>query len=57
MATDFTEIPILDVSHAKSPETKAQLLADLQDALVRVGFLYVKNHSIPEEVEREVITS
>ena len=41
-------IPILDLSLESSPATKAQLLADLQNCIFNVGFLYIKNHSIPE---------
>lgn len=52
---DFTVVPTLDLSLASSPETKAQFLSELRDALVRVGFFYVKNHSIPGHVQQDAI--
>ena len=45
----FTEIPILDLSRADSPETKPAFLADLRSALLNVGFLYIKNCGIDLE--------
>ena len=41
-------IPILDLSLASNPSGRQQLLTQLHDALFNVGFLYVKNHGIPE---------
>lgn len=46
----FTEIPILDLAKAKSPETKPKFLHDLRDALLNVGFLYIKNTGIKQEL-------
>ncbi|GMK59725.1 hypothetical protein CspeluHIS016_0803310 [Cutaneotrichosporon spelunceum] len=47
-ATDaFKSIPTLDLSRVETD--KAGLLADLQHALIHVGFFYVKNHGIPVE--------
>lgn len=51
----FSSIPILDLSLARSPETKPQLLNDLRHALLEVGFLYIKNTGIPPELIAEVI--
>lgn len=51
----FSSIPILDLSLARSPETKPQLLADLRHALLEVGFLYIKNTGIPPDLVAEVI--
>ncbi|CAK3767128.1 2-oxoglutarate-dependent dioxygenase DIN11 [Lecanosticta acicola] len=45
----FQEIPVLDLSKARSPETKSDFLKDLLDALLTVGFLYIKNTGIPQE--------
>ncbi|KAF4334863.1 epoxide hydrolase [Fusarium beomiforme] len=39
---DFTIIPIIDLS-SPTPQT----LSDLRVALTEIGFLYVKNHSVP----------
>ncbi|KAM4067044.1 2OG-Fe(II) oxygenase superfamily protein [Hirsutella rhossiliensis] len=55
MEDDFTAIPILDLSLARSPTTKPQFLAELRNALVCVGFLYVRNHSLPEQVQQEAL--
>ncbi|KAK3396391.1 hypothetical protein B0T20DRAFT_269842 [Sordaria brevicollis] len=51
----FTSIPILDLSLAKDPATKPAFLADLRHALMEVGFLYLKNVGIPQEVFDKVI--
>lgn len=52
----FTSIPILDLALAQDPETKPQFLADLRHALMEVGFLYLKNVGIPDELFQRVIT-
>lgn len=46
----FKEIPILDLSKARSEETKPEFLRQLRDALLSVGFLYIKNAGIDQEV-------
>lgn len=51
----FTSIPVLDLALAKDPQTKPQFLADLRHALMEVGFLYLKNVGIPEELWQKVI--
>ncbi|KAF2163767.1 hypothetical protein M409DRAFT_57250 [Zasmidium cellare ATCC 36951] len=45
----FKEIPILDLSKARSDETKPEFLRELRDALMNVGFLYIKNTGIDQE--------
>ncbi|KAK0732285.1 hypothetical protein B0H67DRAFT_679736 [Lasiosphaeris hirsuta] len=55
MQADFTIIPTIDLSLAQSPETKPLLLSELRSTLVRVGFFYVKNHGIPEQVQQDAI--
>lgn len=52
----FQSLPILDLSLADDPATKAQFLADLRYALMEVGFLYIKNVGIPEELFERVIS-
>ncbi|KAI0446136.1 putative oxidoreductase [Xylaria telfairii] len=54
MAT-FTSIPILDLSLINLPCQKAKFLAQLREALVVVGFFYLKNITlwIPESVKSE----
>ncbi|KAK2023131.1 2OG-Fe(II) oxygenase superfamily protein [Colletotrichum zoysiae] len=51
----FTSIPFLDLSLAQDPETKPQFLDDLRHALMEVGFLYLKNVGIPDDLFQRVI--
>jgi isopenicillin N synthase-like dioxygenase len=51
----FTEIPILDLSLARSPDTKPQFLESLRHALLEVGFLYIKNTGIGDELVKRVV--
>ena len=51
----FTSIPILDLSLARDPSTKPAFLSSLQHALLEVGFLYIRNTGIPEDLVRQVI--
>jgi isopenicillin N synthase-like dioxygenase len=53
--SSFTSIPILDLSLASDPKTKPEFLNQLRDALLEVGFLYIKNVGKPEELFQEVI--
>lgn len=46
----FTEVPVLDISEARSAETKPAFLKKLRDALLNVGFLYIKNAGIDQDV-------
>jgi len=51
----FSTIPILDLALAKDSTTKPQFLVDLRHALLEVGFLYLKNVGIPDELTQAVI--
>jgi len=51
----FDSIPILDISLAKDPATKPEFLSQLRHALLEVGFLYLKNVGIPDELTQQVI--
>jgi isopenicillin N synthase-like dioxygenase len=51
----FSAIPLLDLSLAKDPTTKPKFLEDLRHALLEVGFLYLKNVGIPNELTQAVI--
>ncbi len=51
----FESIPILDLSQAQNPSTKPQFLDQLRHALLEVGFLYLKNVGIPEDLTQKVI--
>ncbi|KAI0911110.1 hypothetical protein F4823DRAFT_327987 [Ustulina deusta] len=52
----FTSVPILDLALSRDPATKPQFLADLRHALMEVGFLYLKNVGIPDDLWREVVS-
>ncbi|KAF4976965.1 hypothetical protein FZEAL_6435 [Fusarium zealandicum] len=51
----FTSIPVLDLAAAKDPATKPEFLKQLRHALLEVGFLYLKNVGIPDELFKQVI--
>jgi isopenicillin N synthase-like dioxygenase len=51
----FDSIPMLDLSLARSPQTKASFLNDLRHALLEVGFLYIKNTDVSIKLIRDVI--
>lgn len=44
--SDFTSVPIIDFQRLQDPETKAETLAQLRDAIFLVGFLYLTNHGL-----------
>ena len=46
----FTEIPILDIAEARDDRTKPAFLTQLRDALLNVGFLYIKNVGIDQDL-------
>jgi isopenicillin N synthase-like dioxygenase len=46
----FKEIPILDMSLAKDDSTKPAFLEELRDVLLNVGFLYIKNTGIDQDL-------
>lgn len=52
--SSFSSIPILDLSLARSPDTKPGFLDELRYALMEVGFLYLKNVGIPDELTERV---
>lgn len=52
----FKSIPVLDLSLADDPATKPAFLAELRDALMEVGFLYIKNVGISEDFFEKVIS-
>jgi len=53
--SSFSSIPILDLSLARNPQTKPIFLEELRYALMEVGFLYLKNVGIPEDLWQKVI--
>ncbi|KKY34806.1 putative naringenin 3-dioxygenase [Diaporthe ampelina] len=52
----FKSIPVLDLALADDPATKPAFLIDLRDALMEVGFLYIKNVGISDELFEKVIS-
>jgi len=50
----FKEIPILDMSLAKDASTKPAFLERLRDVLLNVGFLYIKNTGIDQDLYDKV---
>lgn len=55
-AMSFKSIPILDLALASDPATKPSFLANLRHALLEVGFLYIKNVGIPDELFQRVVS-
>jgi isopenicillin N synthase-like dioxygenase len=55
LAHDFSAIPQLDLSLADDPARKSELLEQLRHALTNVGFLYVRNHGVPDGVVGDMI--
>ena len=51
----FSSIPVLDLSLARNESTKPAFLESLRDALLDVGFLYIKNTGIDESLTHDVI--
>lgn len=51
----FSEIPILDLSLACDAATKPAFLDSLRNALLDVGFLYIKNTGIEDSLIKEVV--
>jgi isopenicillin N synthase-like dioxygenase len=41
---DYADLPVIDLAKAQSPEERAQLASQVQDALLTHGFFYVINH-------------
>ncbi|KAJ5818074.1 hypothetical protein N7474_003665 [Penicillium riverlandense] len=48
---DFTSIPILDFAQVSSPSTKSAFLENLRDALINVGFFYLRNAPISPDLQ------
>ncbi|KAK5633087.1 hypothetical protein RRF57_008801 [Xylaria bambusicola] len=57
MSTSFDSIPKIDLSLANNPGTLPQFLADLRQALVDVGFLYISNHGVPSSVISDLVSA
>ncbi|KAJ2933822.1 hypothetical protein H1R20_g3278, partial [Candolleomyces eurysporus] len=46
----FTNVPVIDLSnvYTDNPTLRKELVTQVRDACIRVGFFYVSNHGIPE---------
>ena len=53
----FDSIPLLDLSLARNPETKGEFLIHLRRALIEVGFLYISNIGIEDDLIQKVISN
>jgi hypothetical protein len=51
----FDTIPILPLSHALDPDKKPKFLSDLRHALLNVGFLYLSETGLPDQLISDVI--
>lgn len=52
---DFSSVPVLDYALAKDPETRLGFLNQLRTALINVGFLYLSNPPVSQDVTNLVI--
>jgi hypothetical protein len=46
MSDTFSSIPIIDWRRLQDPETRAETLDQLREAIFVVGFLYLTNHGL-----------
>jgi isopenicillin N synthase-like dioxygenase len=46
---------VLDYAETASPNTRLNFLKGLKDAIVNVGFFYLKNTGVPDEVQQHFI--
>ena len=51
----FSAIPVLDLALVRNQDTKPALLESLRNALLDVGFLYIKNTGIGDSLIQDVI--
>lgn len=49
-SSPFKEVPILPLSKARDPATKPEFLAELRSALLNVGFLYLSETGLPDDL-------
>jgi isopenicillin N synthase-like dioxygenase len=49
---DFDAVPLIDFSGMREGlgEAKARVAAELRDACIHVGFFYISNHGVPQEL-------
>ncbi|EAU31295.1 conserved hypothetical protein [Aspergillus terreus NIH2624] len=52
MADTFSSIPIIDFRRLQDPQTKAEALTGLREAIFLAGFLYLTNHGLESLTKR-----
>jgi len=52
----MSRIPIIDLSQAQDAFLRGNLLSQLRDALFNVGFLYIRNHGVPEQTINNLVS-
>ena len=52
--TSFTSIPVLSLAAARDASTKPRFLEDLRSALLNVGFCYLSDTGLPNELIQKV---
>ena len=53
----FDSIPLLDLSFSRRSDTKPSFLRDLRRALIEVGFLYISNTGINDDLIQKIINN
>ncbi|MBE7180356.1 MAG: 2-oxoglutarate and iron-dependent oxygenase domain-containing protein, partial [Terriglobus roseus] len=51
----FSEVPVLSLAAARNRDTKPALLAQLRDALLNVGFMYISDTGLSPHLISQVI--
>ena len=54
--TAFTEIPIIDISSLINDENPLEVARQIGDACEKVGFFYIKNHGVEQQLIDEMYT-
>lgn len=54
-SNDFSSIPVLDYSLLSSTDTRNKFIEQLRHALINVGFLYLSNHSVSNDLTSSLI--
>jgi len=55
MAANFSIVPVLDFALTVDPAHKPEFIDQLRHALINVGFLYLKHHTVPQNVIDDLI--
>ena len=48
ITVEWADLPIIDLSLARTPEGRAALAPKVRDAMHNIGFLYVINHGLSQ---------